>query len=323
MVLAFTLVYLSWGTTYYAIHQGVHEYRLPPALFGGVRVCLAGCLVLGFLRWRGVPVTLPAADFRTAVMAGFLLFVGGNGFINVALDLMPSGETAVLVATTPLWVGFLEVCWPKGERLNARGWLGLIAGLGGVLLVLAPKVETPVHFVQNIGPLLVLASAFSWSLGSLVLRHRRRTGSHLAAAAYQMVVGGGALTMIGLAMGEAQQLTPERITWGGAISFLYLLVVGSLVGFVAFNWLLGHVSAPLVGTYAYVNPVVAILVGWLLGQEELTGWILGGLVVILASVALVRGSRRNAQASENSEEIFTSAKEPRKRAIPMSQISRS
>jgi drug/metabolite transporter (DMT)-like permease len=294
IVLAFALVYLSWGTTYYVIRAGVHTYHLPPALFGGGRVCLAGLLLLGYLRWRVESLWLPAREFCTVVFAGLLMFVGGNGFITFALDRVPSGVAAVLVATTPLWVALLESFWPRGERLALRGWLGLVAGLGGVLFLYMPKLQQPDDLFSDVGPLLVLASASSWSMGSVLIRYRPGSGgSHLTVAAYQMAFGGGGLVLVGLGMGEARELAAERITPGAIATFVYLLIVGSLVGFVAFNYLLGHVSAARVGTYAYVNPLIAILVGWVVGGEELTPWILGGMVVILLGVALVRGSGRH------------------------------
>ncbi|HYT91616.1 MAG TPA: EamA family transporter, partial [Gemmataceae bacterium] len=173
---------------------------------------------------------------------------------------------------------------------TGRGWAGLLVGLAGVLLLLGPKLENPADFVRDLSPLLVLGSACAWSLGSLLMRHHRLQGSHLTAAAYQMIVGGSCLTLVGLAAGEVQQL-PEQITPGAVGAFCYLLIVGSLVGFVAYNWLLGHVSAAQASTYAYVNPAVAVLVGWADG-EDMTPWLLGGIAVILAGVALVRGGGR-------------------------------
>src|SRR5262249_1451748 len=138
IILAFALVYLSWGTTYFAIRAGVHTYRLPPALFGGARVCLAGLLLLCYLRLPVERLRLARRGFYSALLAGVLMFVGGNGFITFALDRVPSGVAAVLVATTPLWIALLETLWPGGERLGALGWLGLFAGLGGVLFLYAP-----------------------------------------------------------------------------------------------------------------------------------------------------------------------------------------
>jgi drug/metabolite transporter (DMT)-like permease len=291
IILAFTLVYVSWGTTYLAIKEGVRNQDLPPALFGGTRVCLAGLLLLGFLRMRGRSIRLPWSELASVGLIGILLFVCGNGLITFAEKTVPSGVAAVLAATTPLWMAMLEMLWPRGERLSARGWLGLFVGLAGVLIVLSPKIDGQSSF-RDWGLLLVIGSAFSWSVGALCLRHRRSHISHLTAAAYQMVIGGGGLTLIGLVLGEAGELTPEHFGAGAAFAFFYLLVVGSLVGFVAFNWLLGHVSAAQAGTYAYVNPMVAILVGWLIGNEEITGWIVGGMLVILVGVAIVRGATR-------------------------------
>src|SRR5262249_2106858 len=148
-------------------------------------------------------------------------------------------------------------------------------------------------------PLLVLGSAFSWGLGSLLLRHRQRTGSRLTTAALQMLLGGGTLTLIGLVIGETRQLTPEHFTPAAVYAFFHLLIVGSLIGFLSYSWLLQHVSAALAGTYAYVNPLVAILIGRLLGGEEITGWIIGGMVIVLTGVFLVRsGGVHSGQRAE-------------------------
>ncbi len=295
LVLAFGLLYLSWGTTYLAIQKGVRDEQLPPALFGGLRVGLAGLVLLGYLALRGQPMILAPGDRRATLFIGWCLFLGGNGLINVGQRTLPSGVAAVLTATVPLWIGLFEMAWPRGDRLTGRGWLGVLLGLGGVLILLAPRLHDPSSFLTDLGPLLVLASAACWSLGSLLVRHRRWQTPHLTSAAYQMVLGGGSLALLGLALGEKQSL-PEQITPGAAGAFFYLLIVGSLVGFVSFTWLLGHVSAARVGTYAYVNPLVAVLVGWWLGGEELTTWLGGGIVVILTGVALVRtGEHRQAK----------------------------
>ena len=295
VVLAFILVYLSWGTTYLAIKKGVEVF--PPALFGGSRIVLAGFMLVLYLAVRQQSMRMPWRDFLWTALVGVLLFVGGNGLITVGEKFVASGVASVLVATTPLWMALLEMLWPWGERLSARGWLGLFVGLAGVLLLLAPRLQQPANLLEDAGPLLVLGSSFSWSVGSFILRYRRLRGTHLSVAAYQMLVGGVALLLIGLFLGEEQDLEPRRFTPQGVYAFFHLLVFGSLIGFVAYNWLLRHVSAALAGTYAYVNPLVAILVGRLLDREPITGWILGGMVVILAGVALVRsgGVRLTAQ----------------------------
>jgi drug/metabolite transporter (DMT)-like permease len=289
LLLAFSLLYLSWGTTYLAIKRGVKDEQLPPALFGGTRVCLAGLLLLGYVALRGERVRLSRRDLTGVALGGGLLFVGGNNFLAMAERTVPSGVAAVLVATTPLWIGLLESLWPGGERLTGRGWMGLFIGLAGVLVLLWPQLREPADLLGDVGPLLVLGSAATWSLGSVILRYWRVRASHLTGAGYQMLLGGGTLTVLGLVLGETREL-PAQPTPGAIGAFVYLLIVGSLVGFVAFNYLLGHVSAAHAGTYAYVNPVVAVLVGCLLDGEELTGWIVGGIGVILAGVALVRSA---------------------------------
>jgi drug/metabolite transporter (DMT)-like permease len=297
ILLAFSLVYVSWGTTYLAIQRGVRDENLPPALFGGTRVCLAGLILLTYLMLRRQPIGISARDWRGVFVSSLLLFVAGNGLVNLAERTVPSGVTAVLVATTPLWIGMLEMFWPAGDRLTAGGWLGLLVGLSGVLLLLAPHIHDPGDFWQDAGPLLVLGSAASWALGSLIVRHRRLTCSHLSAAAFQMIIGGGSLALVGLALGEWNHL-PETVTPSAAGAFFYLLIVGSLVGFIAFNWLLGHVSAATVGTYAYVNPIVAVAIAWWTG-EEISGWLLAGIGVILTGVALVRSGERSPTAKMN------------------------
>jgi drug/metabolite transporter (DMT)-like permease len=287
VVLAFALVYSSWGTTYLAIKKGVEVF--PPALFGGARIALAGLILLTYLVLCRQSLRMPWKDFLWTALVGVLFFVGGNGLITVGEKFVASSFASVLVASTPLWMALWEMLWPWGERLRLRGWLGLAFGMGGVLLLLAPRLQRPDAFIQDAGPLLVLGSALTWSLGSCILRHRRVRGDHLSVAAYQMLVGGCGLLLIGLLVGEKRALDWQRVTPQAGYAFLHLLVFGSLIGFVAYNWLLGQVSTTMAGTYAYVNPLVAVLVGWLLNGEPLTGGIVAGMAVILVGVALVRG----------------------------------
>ena len=266
LALALALVYIAWGTTYLAIREGVRT--LPPGLFAGTRVALAGLALLAFLGMTGRTVRLSGRDAVLTWLSGALMFVGGNGLLTFAEKTVPSGVAAVLAATIPLWMALLEMILPHGERLTARGWLGLLIGFGGVVLLGSEGAAAqPGAAFLDAGPLLVLGSAAAWSLGSFIYRHGRSRAPHLTAAAYQMLFGGGSMAVVGLAMGEGGLLTAACLTWGAIGAFFYLLVVGSLVGFVAYNWLLGPASAALTGTYAYVNPVVALLVGWLLAGK--------------------------------------------------------
>jgi drug/metabolite transporter (DMT)-like permease len=286
VVLAFSLVYLSWGTTFLAIRKGVETF--PPALFSGTRVALAGILLLGYMAWRGQPLRLGRKEFLWTWLISVLMFVGGNGLLSFGEQRIESGLASVLAATSPLWVALLEMLWPWGDRLRPLGWLGLLAGLGGVMLLLAPGLRGPTALWREIGPLFILGSALSWAIGSFLVRHRRLRVDHLASASYQMILGGGSLCVLGLFLGEGAQVEAAHTSPAAVYAFIHLLVFGSLVGFVAYNWLLNHVSSTLAGTYAYVNPLVAILVGWLVGGERITGWIVAGMGVILLGVALVR-----------------------------------
>jgi drug/metabolite transporter (DMT)-like permease len=284
-LLALAVVYLTWGTTYLAIREGVKT--LPPGLFGGVRVAAAGAVLLAWLALRGEKAALPWRELRAEWLVGVLLFVGGNGLVTVGMKTVPSGVGSVLTATTPLWMALLEAAAPRGERLAPGGWLGLLLGLGGVALLWAGKGEAAA--LAGVGPLLLLGSALAWSVGSFLHRHRRPAGL-LRSAGWQMLLGGGTLALIGVAAGEAGELSAAQLTPRAVFAFFYLLVVSSLVAFVAYLWLLRHVSAALAGTYAYVNPAIAVLLGWLAADEALTPALVGGMAVILAGVALVRAS---------------------------------
>lgn len=309
VAVALVLVYLSWGTTYLAIREGVKYF--PPALFGGVRVGLAGLTLLGFLTLRGAPVRLSRGRLVWLALTGGVLFVGGNGLMTLAEKTVESGEASLLAATTPLWMALFESVRPRGERLTLRGWLGLAAGLAGLMLIV-PVPENWSALLSNVGPFLVLGSAVAWAAGSCMLRLRPTEGSAFAEAGYQMMFGGIALGVIGLSVGELREITAESFNAVSLWAFFHLLIFGSLVGFVAFTWLLNNTSAALAGTYSYVNPVVAVLLGWAIAGEQLTSWAVAGMLVILASVALVRGglarsTRPSARRRSTRREIRASA----------------
>jgi drug/metabolite transporter (DMT)-like permease len=287
IALAFAAVYLSWGTTYLASKIALMYEGYPPALFGGVRLTCAGLILLGLQFARGMPLRVSLRVFGQLLLMSWCLFLTANWLMNWGQSRVPSGVAAVIGASTPLWMGVIGIFWASTERLHPRGWIGLVVGMFGVLTLFLPRLLDQDSAVNTFHPFLIVGSCIFWSIGSLYSRQRSLPLPHLTSAGYQMLLGGGSQIVLGVCLGELHQL-PGHITPRAAGCFLYLLVFGSLVGFVAFNWLLGHVSAAKVGTYAYVNPVIAILVGRVVDDEPLTTWLLAGIAVILAGVYLVR-----------------------------------
>jgi drug/metabolite transporter (DMT)-like permease len=286
IALAFAIVFYSWGTTYRATSIAMREEHMPPALFGGVRLCLAGTILLVCQFGRGQSLRLSGRQFLRLILVSWFYFLSANYLISLGQQREDSGVAAILIATTPLWMGLFGMFWPQGERLSWRGWLGLLIGFAGIVLT---KLDDGLNFVKDYSALFILGSAASWALGSLVSRHLALRIPHLTSAGFQMLFGGFSQISLGSAIGEWDQL-PAHVSNRAVASFIYVLVFGSLLGFVAFNWLLGHISVAKVGTYAYVNPVIAVFIGWCAG-ESVRAWILAGIAVILVGVYLVRGDR--------------------------------
>jgi drug/metabolite transporter (DMT)-like permease len=304
-VLAFGILYVVWGTTYLAIQIGVRDQQLPPLLFGGTRIGAAGLILLAFQGLRGQSIRFAAKDAAGILIGVTLLFIGGNGLISIALQWVQSGESAVLAATATLWIAVFSMAFTGGDRLRLIGWLGLLAGLVGVIVLQwpnlekqgfnlrVPTLEEGVPFAA-IGSWLTLASAACWGIGTVLLRRTPIRVHRLTSAGWQMALGGAGMFGLGLLLGER---APETITPGVVAVFLYLLVVSSLVAFIAFVWLLEHVSATKVSTYAYVNPLIAVLLGTVFHAEPVSDALIAGTVLILVAVFLVRGGERAAKVA--------------------------
>lgn len=307
--LAFVTVYIAYGLNYLAIEIG--DRTLPPFLFAGAHVTVAGLVLFAWLLARRAPVAVPWRNLGWAGLAGAVVFVGGTGLVTAGeKEGVHSGMASLLRATTPVWLALFEWFRPRGERLGRRAWLGITAAIAGLVLLLAPSFEAAPNPTMDMGLLLVMGSALSWAIGALVLRHRRPAHSNALATAYQMTLGGLAMIGLGLALGEGQVLHAADLTWGALGAFAFLLVVHSLIGFSALNWLLQHVSAPLALTKFYVSPVVAVAVGSIFYREPVTGGMLGGMALILAGVvlALMPAPPRPGKNSEGSA--------PREKATP-------
>jgi drug/metabolite transporter (DMT)-like permease len=296
----FGAVYVIWGSTYLAIRFALES--LPPFLMAGVRFVVAGAVLYAWTRRaRGVAPPTRTEWWGTAVVGGLLL-LGGNGAVVWAEQFIPSGLAALLVATVPLWMVVLD--WAGGgERPGPGVVLGLTVGLAGVgLLVDTPGVEIN-DTMELLGAGAVVLGALSWAVGSLHSRRASLPASPRLATAMQMLTGGGLLLVAGVLAGEPARFDPGAVTFRSAAALLYLVVAGSLVAFSAYIWLLRHASPARVSTYAYVNPVVALFLGWALAGEPLTPRTLLAAAVILGSVALitVRGGARRRSGGDPGE----------------------
>ncbi len=286
VLLALLLVYIIWGSTYLAIHFAV--VALPPFAVASVRFLVAGAILYIWTRARGVP-NPTIANWRAAFIVGTLLLLGGNGLVSLAEQHhVPSGLTALLVAMSPIWMALIDWLRPHGLRPSLLVALGLLLGFGGVALLIAPQILA--GGVQG-GPLwamlIVPLSSLCWATGSIVARNASMPASPLMGNGIEMLAGGVSLGIVSLLTGEWQQIRPEQITTSALLALAYLIVFGSLLGFTAYVWLLRNTPLSLASTYAYVNPVVAVFLGWALAGEQLSLMTLVAAAVIVVSVCVI------------------------------------
>ena len=293
LLLAFAAVYLVWGSTYLAIRFGVET--IPPFLLGGTRFFAAGVVLAVVSRLRGAPAPRPR-EWRAATVSGVFMVAGGNGLVCWAAQYVPSGLSALLVAAVPLWLVAIARLGPDRETASALEVAGLVLGLGGVvLLVSSSGAEIGIRGASAnqvvAGALVVVAASISWAIGSMYNRRAALPQPPLYGTALTMAAGGMILLLIGLAAGEFGRMSLGDVSLRSWLSLLYLAVMGSIVAFSAYIWLLRKVRPAAVGTYAYVNPVVALFLGWWLANEAFTRPMLAGTVIIVAGVVLVQRGR--------------------------------
>ena len=285
VLFAFALVYVFWGSTYLAIGIADEEH-LPPAVMCALRFGIAGPLMLAGCAAAGrkIRVTLPAALRLAAI--GCLLLVGGNFGLAWAEQWVPTGFAALIIAVTPIWFLLLETFVFRGDRLSSRGLIGVALGIAGIAVLFWPKFEhrAVAGMMPLIGASTLLLSSFSWSVGSVVSRKWQMQVDPFSATGWEMLFAAIGNAIVALGTGEYRHIV---ITRRGLGAVLYLVVFGSWVGYTAYIWLLKHVPTPKVATYAYVNPLVAVFLGWALHNERLDAFTLAGAAVIVAGVALV------------------------------------
>jgi drug/metabolite transporter (DMT)-like permease len=278
--LAFGLVYVLWGSTYLAIRYAIET--IPPLLMAGTRFFVAGVILYAFSRWRGGPKPTPT-QWRNAAIAGTLLLLFGNGLVTLAEQRVPSGLTAVIVATVPLWMVVLD--WVTGgKRPGVRAWMGIALGLAGVAVLVQPTGRGGVDLV---GVLFLLVASLSWSYGSLFGRRADLPKSALLTTGMEMLAGGVILIGAGLATGEAGHFHPSAISRTSLIGLTYLITLGSVVGYSAYTYLVTAATPAKLGTYAYVNPTIAVFLGWAIAGEPIASMTILAVAMIVAAVVLL------------------------------------
>jgi drug/metabolite transporter (DMT)-like permease len=274
-------IYVIWGSTYLAIRIMVRT--VPPLLGAGLRFAVAGAVMLAVLRVRRGPLRITRRQLVSAAIVGTLLAAGGNGLVTIAEQDVPSSLAALLIASVPLWVVVLRAL--LGEHPGRATFVGVAVGFVGVALLLLPG-EQPAG-VSLAGLLLVVVAAISWATGSVASSRVDLPDDPLVSTGYQMTIAGLLMVVAGLVAGELGD-----IDWGGLSAeslgaFAYLILIGSIVAYSAYTWLLQHAPVSRVSTYAYVNPVIAVFLGWIVLSEQITAVTLVGAAVIVASVAFI------------------------------------
>jgi drug/metabolite transporter (DMT)-like permease len=298
LVAAFGAVYVIWGSTYLGILWAIET--MPPLLMASVRFLTAGGLLFAWAKARGSAVgAVPRPDggqWRAAAIAGGLMLGGGNGAVTVAEQWVPSGIAALLVASVPLFLVVLDALFGSRTRPSVRAQVGLVVGFGGVALLAGSPGVGQGGPLEMVGGLLILGGCAAWAAGSLYLRYAPSPPQPLLWVGMQMICGGGILGVLALVTGEWVGFRPSDVSLRSTLSLAYLIVFGAIIAYSAYVWLL-RVSTPArVGTYAYVNPVIALLLGWWLAGEPLgfrsllaAAIIVGSVVVIVSESASRRG----------------------------------
>ncbi|MEM6795980.1 MAG: EamA family transporter [Acidobacteriota bacterium] len=285
LIAAFAAVYIIWGSTYLAIRLVMDT--MPDFTMIGLRFCLAGALMLAWSAWSGQKAPSRRQIARAAGIGVMLLF-GGTGAVVWATVELDTGLVALLIAMEPLWLAILMLFWPGADsRPSAVTWLSLGLGFAGAALLAAPGEVLGTGAIHLPSALVLMLGCLSWAAGSLISRNTDLPSSQPVNAGVQMVAGGLLLTAAGLLGGEAAEFRLEAFSWTSIAAFLYLVVFGSIIAFSAYAWLIRTVSPTLVATHTYVNPVVAIFLGWLVIDESIGPRTLAAAALILGSVVIM------------------------------------
>jgi len=302
--IAFAIVCTVWGTTYLGIRIALET--IPPLLLTGTRFVIAGGIMLLVARLRGDAIPRDWRTLANLAFVGFLLVGVGNLAVVWAEQWVPSGLAALLVATAPFWMVIIEAFRPGGERVGLRGVIGMSIGFAGVVMLVSPGGGAGAIWSTAflLGALAIQIGSIGWQFGSAVSKYKLGSVPPFASAALQMLSGGVIVTLVGLAIGEAPRYTLNPRTLGALV---YLTLFGSVIAYSAYVFALAHMRTTVTSLYAYVNPVVAVFLGWLILDEPLTWMSVVAMVVILAGVALVQTAGRTKSVPAHESEPVTKA----------------
>ncbi len=289
--IALVALYIVWGSTYLAIRFAVES--IPPFLSAGLRFLIAGLMLVAWRRTAGDPWP-SARQWRSVGIVGFLLLLGGNGMVSFAEQYIPSGISALIVGTVPMWLTVFEAVRPQGARPGWQSILGLLIGFGGIFLLVGPAEFNNSQSQTNwLGLAAIFLAPFLWALGSIYSRNADMPASTLMSTGTEMLMGSVSLFIFSVLTREWRGFNFAQVAFSSWLGLAYLITFGSLIGFVAYGWLLHNAPVSLVGTYAYVNPLVAILLGSWLASETLNARIVIAALIIVGSVVLINTSKQS------------------------------
>lgn len=288
IIAAFASIYLIWGSTYLAIRYAVET--IPPFIMGGIRFVVSGALLYLWARSRGAPKPT-RLHWRNAIIAGGFLLLGGNGAVVWAEQFVPSGLTALLVSILPFWLVIIEWVRPPRRRPHGAVLIGIVLGFIGIVVLVGPSDVGGHGDVSPIGALVLILGSLSWAIGSFWSRDAQLPESGLLTTGMEMLGGGALLLIVGALTGELSHIDIHRISNASAVGLVYLITFGSLLGFTSYIWLLDKVSPARLGTYAYVNPIVAVLLGWAIAGEKLSIRTAVAAAIVICAVAMITSAR--------------------------------
>jgi drug/metabolite transporter (DMT)-like permease len=283
-VAAFAVIYLVWGSTFLAIRVGVRE--VPPFLLAGMRFVAAGILLYGWMRLKGT-ASPTLREWGAATVVAVPIFVGDYGLVFWAESRVPSGITAVMMATIPVFMALSEILFLGTQRLTARLGLALAVGMVGVGVLVSHSTSFADAPIDPWGAFALMIAAVSWAIGSAITRKLPLPASKAMSSGAQMLMGGVLLTLLALVLGEFGGFHVQAVSAGAWLALIYLIGAGSILAFTAYVWLIHHESPTKVGTYAYVNPVVAVILGYFLGGETIGLRTICGTALVLVSVVVI------------------------------------